>query len=118
VFGQGDTRSPLATPPPVPRGLVDLDAPLLVKGRLVGAIGVRVDTAGNGDIDAVRLLALLAPSIDAALLAKVKARLDALDVPPIRVAYDPAMLEGRVTAPPSALALQSVGMRGDVPPDP
>jgi hypothetical protein len=120
------TTPPLVTPPLVPRGLVDLDAPLLVNGRLVGEIGVRVDTAGNGDIDAIRLLALLGPSIDATLFAKLKAkvgpalraRFDALDVPPISVRYDPATLEVAVTVPASALALQSLSMRGDVRPDP
>lgn len=120
------TAPPLMTPPLVPRGLVDLDAPLLVNERLVGEIGVRVDTAGNGDIDAVRLLALLGASVDPALFAKLKARIgpalrtrfDALDVPPIHVDYDPATLEVAVSVPASALALQSLSMRGDVRPDP
>ncbi|URW75580.1 hypothetical protein M9980_13810 [Sphingomonas donggukensis] len=110
----------------VPRGQVDILAPLLVNDRLVGEIDVKADAAGSGDIDAARLAALLGglldPELRAGLTARIAGRarvpLDGLSVDPMTIVYDPATLEVRVTLPPARMLSQTVSFRGSETPEP
>lgn len=119
-------QQPPGPAPLMPRGAVDITAPLLVNDRLIGEIDVKADAAGAGDIDAARLVTLLGDLIDpklrAGLVARIgtrtRAPLDALSVDPMTIVYDPATLEVRVTLPPSRMLEQTLSVRGDENPEP
>lgn len=120
----GQTNPP--APSIVARGQVEITAPLLVNDRLVGEIDVRADAAGNGDIDAARLVALLRNLVDAdlgaALVARIAGRtrvpLDALSLDALTIIYDPATLEVRATLPAMRMVARPVSFRGYDTPDP
>lgn len=51
-----------------------LEVSLRVNGKFLGTISVAVDPKGDGEVDAVRLLALIRPALDAKLFAALEAR--------------------------------------------
>jgi outer membrane usher protein len=110
----------------VSRGPVDVEAPLIVNDRLVGEIDVRVDANGAGDVDAQRLLQLLGPVLDPALLAALREKIGnrpradllSLAIAPMQIAYDPAALELRLSLPADRLQTQALSFRGYENPDP
>lgn len=115
-----------APPSLTPRGLVDITAPLLVNDRLIGEITVRADATGQGDIDAQRLLTLIADLLDSelkqAFVTKIGKRervpLADMSVPPLSIIYDPATLEVRATVPIARLLARTVSARDYEKPDP
>lgn len=54
---------------------VPLEVSLVVNGKFLGTISVAVDAKGDGEIDAVRLIDLLRPIVDAPLLSAITARI-------------------------------------------
>jgi len=54
---------------------VPLEVSLVVNGKFLGTISVAVDAKGDGEIDAVRLIDLLRPIVDAPLLSDINARI-------------------------------------------
>lgn len=118
--------APPAAPSIVARGQVDLEAPLLLNGRLLGNIDVLVDAQGRGDIDAARLAHLLEGAIDPAIFAALQARiagrqrvpLAELAVPPLTIGYDPGSLEVRADLPTERLRAERMSFHGAEAPDP
>jgi outer membrane usher protein FimD/PapC len=110
----------------VPRGRVDVEAPLLLNHKLLGEIDVSVDAAGSGDVDAVRFITLLSPVLAPTLLASLKAKiagrprvpLGELTIAPLTVVYDPASLELQVSLPAAQMVTQRMSFRGYEQPDP
>ncbi len=103
-----------------------LSAPLVLGGRYVGDIDLRVDMEGNGDLDAPRLEALMKPILDAAAMDQLRdIRGDSNYVPiakycdqPIRVLFDSGALELRAEPVVSALENQAISLRTRTPPNP
>ncbi|MDB5702770.1 MAG: hypothetical protein JWL66_2969 [Sphingomonadales bacterium] len=56
-----------------------LESSLLINGRFLGTISVAVDAAGEGEIDARRLIELLGPIVTAKLKAEILARIAGRD---------------------------------------
>ncbi|WP_157134551.1 fimbria/pilus outer membrane usher protein [Sphingomonas sp. PAMC 26605] len=112
----GGQDVPRASPGPT----VDLEAPLLLNGRLIGEIDVSADLIGNGTVDAKRFLGLLTPLLDPQLIAALRLRIAGrarvkasdLSVSSLAVRFDSAALELHVTAPTSALTLQNLSLSG------
>lgn len=125
-LSSGDAGQPPASPSIVPRGQVDLEAPLLLNGRLLGNIDVFVDAGGQGDIDAERLVRLLEKLIDPAIMTELNGRIAGrkrvpladLGAPPLAIAYDPATLEVHADLPNDRLEPERMSFRGGETPDP
>lgn len=111
---------------PVRTGLTPLEAPLTLNGRLLGEIRVSVTPDGQGEIDAVRLIALLQPVLDPSALTELQARIggrqtarfEELSTERLAIAFDPGSLEVKVQPGEAALALQEYRLRGLRDPDP
>jgi outer membrane usher protein FimD/PapC len=121
-----DASPPVAPPSIVTRGRVDIEAPLLLNGKVIGELDLSVDANGDGDLDAARFVTLLSTVLDADLLNAIKSKVAArprvtiaeLSMPPLVVVYDPASLELRVSLPAARMSTQTMSFRGYEQPDP
>lgn len=139
--GPGSTAQPLVVPEPAqqaagqPGGTsppgrmtsvrVPLEVSLKINGKFLGTISVAVDTKGEGEIDAKRLIDLVATVIDAKLKAALVAciagrprvEFTALDVDGFTLRFDSLALEavGTLAANASIPAVLRFGYAQDVP---
>lgn len=114
-------------PPPPSSGMVtnEMEAPLVVNGRLLGELWVRVDMAGKGEVDAVRLAALLRTVLTEPVWSALHQRIAGrANVPlaelaglPVTIAFDPGELQVVVTATPDQIRATQIDIAGYAPPD-
>lgn len=99
----------LAAPSSV-SNLVPLDVPLTLNERFLGTISVAVDAKGDGEVDARRLIELLAPIVAKTILAdletriagQARAKFSQLNGENFVVFFDPFQLQLAVTLPRDA----------------
>ena len=109
-----------SVPSASPRVLTPIDAPLTLNGRFLGVISADVDRAGDGLIDAPRLLQLLDPEIAPALRDELAARIAGRDKAPfgdlssdrLALRFDTVALEVRATLDPAGAATRLMRLSG------
>lgn len=110
-----------------PRVLTPIDVPLTLNGRFLGVISADIDLAGDGVIDAPRLLSLLepelAPTVYDSLVSRIAGRpkVSFADVSSnqLRLSFDTAALELNAELTPEASAARQMHLAGNRPaPDP
>ncbi len=109
-----------SVPSASPRVLTPIDAPLTLNGRFLGVISADVDRAGDGLIDAPRLLQLLDPEIAPALRDELAARIAGRDKAPfgdlssdrLALRFDTVALEVRAMLDPAGAATRLMRLSG------
>lgn len=119
---QQGTASPLGRIDPV---RVPLEVSLKLNGKFLGTISVAVDAKGAGQIDARRLIELMAPVVDAKLIAALNARIAGrptvdfteLDAPGFTLRFDSLSLEavGTLAADATRPVALRLGQQQDIP---
>lgn len=107
--------------------LSEIEVPLLLNGNLLGELSMRVDPAGNspGNVDAMRLVALLRRAMPDQSLAPLTQRVGAasrvpltkLDGLPFTIEFDPGNLQLLVTANAELLNITRIDLSGSETPD-
>jgi len=103
-----------------------ISAPLVFGGRYVGDIDLQVDMAGNGDLDAPRLEALMKPILDEPAmdrLRSIRGKMNYVPISeycdrPIQISFDSGALELHAKAALSALETQAISFKRRTPPNP
>ena len=107
--------------------LSEIEVPLVLNGTLLGELSMRIDPTGAvpGDVDAVRLMALLKRRMPEASLAPLAQRIGTRGrVPltelaglPFTIEFDPGNLQLLVTAGAELLSLSRIDLSGSDAPD-
>lgn len=108
-----------------PTVLSPITVPLMFNGKYLGDIDAAVDFAGNGEIDAARLLDLVRPILSPETLAALETRIGArrrvsiaaLSIPGFTLVFDSSNLEIRLNAGIDRLGVQGMPLSGARPPD-
>ncbi|MBJ6121744.1 hypothetical protein [Sphingomonas mollis] len=87
-----------------------LEVSLKLNGKFLGTISIAVDAKGDGEIDARRLTALIAPVIERRMLTELEGRIAGrprvdfteLDIPGLKIRFDSLALEVAATLAPDA----------------